>query len=102
MNELAFNGMVFCIYHGRGNNYIKAFLKWFLHLEYDSAPVRMLCAVFKAQATGIFVDLTPVLFLIPMCSWSPCAMLQNLNVPEALNHSSAHCKSVSELSKWKS
>jgi hypothetical protein len=24
MNKLAFNGMVVCIYHGRGNKYIKA------------------------------------------------------------------------------
>jgi hypothetical protein len=68
MAELAFNGMVFCIYHGRGNNHIKASRKWFHYSEYDSVPVRMLCAVSKAQATGIFVDLTPVisLILVPM------------------------------------
>jgi hypothetical protein len=59
--RIGVNGMVFCIHHGWGNNYRKASRKWFHHFEYDSAPVRMLCTVSKAQATGIFVNLTPVL-----------------------------------------
>ena len=46
MNKLASNGMVVCI-SWPGQQIHKGFSKWSHHFEFDSAPVRMLCAVLK-------------------------------------------------------
>jgi hypothetical protein len=101
MNKLASNGMVVCI-SWPGQQIHKGFSKWFHHFEFDSAPVRMLCAVLSTS-NGYLCRPNAGSFPDPkICSWSPCAMQQNFNIPEALNHSSARCKSVSKLSKWKS